>query len=81
MSGLDYWRAVLSQKERDANLLVVAAVQGYSLKHNVSAAKTAELFSRKGLFDIIRSSYEVLHTQSLEESASFAEDVLARMGT
>jgi len=70
---------VPSQKERDANLLVVAAVQGYSLKHGIPASKTAELFFRKGLFDIIRSNYEVLHTQSLDTSASFAEDVLVHL--
>ena len=68
-----------SKRERDANLLVVAAVQGYSLKHGIPASETAVLFSHKGLFDIIRANYEVLHTQSLEESASFAEDILARM--
>ena len=70
---------MIDQKERDANLLVVAAVEGYSMRHGIPASKTAELFNRKGLFDIIRSNYEVLHTQSLDESVVFVEDVLARM--
>jgi len=31
--------------ERDANLLVVAAVEGYSMKHGISAAQTVEIFN------------------------------------
>lgn len=72
---------MLDQKERDMNLLVVAAVEGYSMKNGIPASKTAEIFRRKGVFDIIRANYEILHTQSLEESAAFAGDVLARMDT
>ena len=32
----------------------------------------------KNLLDLLRSQYEVLHTQDLNESVSFVEDVLAR---
>jgi uncharacterized protein YhbP (UPF0306 family) len=66
------------QKLRDENLLVVAAVEGYSIKHGISAKETLTIFDQKNLIDIIRSHYETLHTQSLSESAAFAEDVLGR---
>jgi len=71
---------VFSQKERDANLLVVVAVEGYSMKHGIPASEVAQLFCKHGLFDAIRSNFEILHTQSLEESAAFADDILARIG-
>jgi hypothetical protein len=70
---------MFSQRERDENLLVVAAVQSYSLKHDIPACETVALFQSKGIIDLIRSNYDVLHTQSLSESASFAEDVLKRI--
>ena len=65
-------------KSRDENLLVVAAVEGYSLKHGISAKETISLFAQKDLMKIIRSNYGTLHTQSLSESVAFVEDVLAR---
>jgi uncharacterized protein YhbP (UPF0306 family) len=66
------------QKLRDENLLVVAAVEGYSLKHGIPAKETLAIFDQKNLIDIIRSNYETLHTQGLSESAAFAEDVLTQ---
>jgi hypothetical protein len=69
-----------AEKTRDENLLVVAAVEGYSRRHHIPTSETIELFSSKGLLQLIRENYPVLHTQSLDESADFAEDVLARVG-
>jgi hypothetical protein len=63
-------------RKRDENLMIVAAVEGYSFKHNIAAKDTFDLFGRYGVFDMIRSQYDTLHTQSLDESVSFAEDVL-----
>ena len=65
---------------RDENLLVVAAVEGYSRRHRVPARETIEMFLRVGLLQRIRDNYPVLHTQSLDESVEFVEDVLARTG-
>jgi hypothetical protein len=71
---------LFNQRDRDENLLVVAAVEGYALKHNVSARDALELFDKHGLLAIIRAHYGALHTQALDESAAFAEDVLGRLG-
>jgi len=64
----------------DENLLVVAAVEGFSRRHHIPARETIESFSRKGILQLIRENYPVLHTQGLEECVDFAEDVLIRMG-
>jgi len=67
-------------RTHDENLLVVAAVEGYSRRHDVPAQKTMDLFSRKGLLRTIRENYPVLHTLDLGESVDFAEDVLKLQG-
>jgi hypothetical protein len=68
----------MDEKTRDENLLVVAAVEGYSRRHRQPARETIKTFARRGLLRLIRDNYPVLHTQSLDESVDFAEDVLAR---
>jgi hypothetical protein len=70
----------MSQREMDTNLMVVAAVEGYSLNHRIPCAEVIDRFNRHGLIQLIRSHYEALHTQSLDESVRFAEDVMARHG-
>jgi hypothetical protein len=57
-------------------MMVVAAVEGYSIKQGLSPAFVFGLFKEKDVFSAIRGSYEALHTQSLDESVTFAEDVL-----
>ena len=68
------------QVERDKNLLVVTALDGYARNHQMSTADAARLFQRHGIFSLIRSQYEALHMLALEESIQFAEDVLSRRG-
>jgi hypothetical protein len=68
------------ERTRDENLLVVAAVEGYSRRHGTPARDTIDLFSRNGILRLIRDSYAALHTQSLDESVEFAEDALGRAG-
>jgi hypothetical protein len=68
----------MTQKEIDQNLMVVAAVEGYAQKHQIDAAESFGLFKKHGILNMIRSCYEMLHTQSLDESVAFAEDILAR---
>lgn len=65
------------QRERDENLMVVAAVEGYSLKTGLAPVEAFDIFKRNGVFAKIRESYDALHTQSLNESVEFAADILA----
>ena len=66
-------------RKRDENLMVVAAVEGYSFEHGMSEIEAFDLLSRHNVFNLIRSQYDTLHTQSLDESVSFAEDILSRV--
>ena len=68
----------MTQKEIDQNLIVVAAVEGYSGKYKMPVQLVFALFKKYNILELLRSQYEVLHTQSLDESISFAEDILSR---
>ena len=63
--------------ERDKNLMLVYAVEGYSQRHNLSEKDVISLFKKHGINQLIRKNYNALHTQDLDECISFAEDVLA----
>ena len=65
-------------KKRDENLMIVTTVEGYSFEHGMNEKEVFDLFSRHNVFNLLRSQYDTLHTQSLDESVSFAEDVLSR---
>ena len=64
------------QTERDKNLMVVAATEGYAGRHGMPEADAFALLSNYGVTDAIRRHYNTLHTQSLDESVYFAEDML-----
>ncbi|MDR0289580.1 MAG: DUF3791 domain-containing protein [Treponema sp.] len=63
--------------ERDQNLMLVYAVEGYSQRHNLPEKEVIALFRKYEINHLIRKNYNALHTQDLDESISFAEDVLA----
>jgi len=67
-----------NQRLRDENLMIVVAVEEYSHKYKLTPQDALSLFMQNGIHNLIRKNYEALHTQSLEESFYFAEDVLAR---
>jgi len=66
------------QQQRDANLMLVAAVEQYARKYSMSTAASFSLFQRYGVNTLIRKHYGALHTQPLDESFYFAEDILKR---
>ncbi|MDR2608040.1 MAG: DUF3791 domain-containing protein [Treponema sp.] len=68
----------MTHKERDQNLMIVTAVEGYSQRHNMAPADVLKLFLQHNITGLIRSQYNTLHTQSLDESIFFAEDILKR---
>lgn len=67
-----------NRNDRDANLIVVTALDGYAYNHRISTSDAAKIFKKNDMFTLIRSQYDVLHTLSLDESIQFAEDVLRR---
>lgn len=64
--------------EKDQNLLIIEAIEGFAFNHNISSRNAFEIFEKYDLIKLIRSQYDVLHTQSLEESIEFIEDVVRR---
>ena len=64
--------------ENDKNLLVIEAIEGFAFNHNISSSESLEIFNKYDLIKLIRSQYDVLHTQSLEESIEFIEAVVRR---
>ena len=66
------------QTEMDKNLLVVTAIQGYAANHHISESATYEKFAQHDMISLIREQYDALHTQDLEETVAFAEDVMKR---
>ena len=68
----------MNDTQHDKNLLVVAAVEEYARRHQISAHETLGIFLKYGITDSIRDCYETLHTQDIYESVSFAEDILKR---
>ena len=68
----------MTQIERDENLMLVAAVEEYSYKYNLTPQDTLTLFIQNNINTLIRKNYDALHTQNLDESFYFAEDILVR---
>jgi hypothetical protein len=63
-------------QQRDENLMLVSAVELYADKYNMPTVVALNLFEKHGVNTLIRHHYNALHTQSLDESFYFAEDVL-----
>lgn len=60
-------------------MMIVAAVDGYAHMHGISASEAFDILRKYDVFTLIRKHYEVLHTQSLDECAEFADDVVTRL--
>ena len=67
----------MTEIERDQNLMLVYAVEGYSQRHNIPEKDVVLLFRENKINDLIRKNYNALHTQDMDESISFAEDILS----
>jgi hypothetical protein len=68
-----------TQQQRDENLMLVAAIEQYAQKHRIPTADSFAIFKQYGVNTLIRKHYNTLHTQPLEESFYFAEDVINRI--
>ena len=64
---------------RDENLMLVAAVERYAQKHRIPTADSFEIFRKYDINTLIRKHYNALHTQPLDESFYFADDIINRI--
>ena len=79
IDNLGLEEVAIMSRMRDENLMIVTAVEGYSFEHGTNEKDVFDLFRRHNIFSLLRSQYDTLHTQSLDESVSFAEDVLSKV--
>jgi hypothetical protein len=63
--------------EHDKNLMLVYAVEGYSPRHNLPEKDVIALLRKHGINSLIRNNYNALHTQDLDETIYFNEDILS----
>lgn len=68
----------MEDSENDKNLMVVEAIEGYAWNHKMKSWEVVLLFRSNGILELLRTQYKLLHTQSLEESIYFVEDILRR---
>ncbi|MDR1356559.1 MAG: DUF3791 domain-containing protein [Tannerellaceae bacterium] len=68
----------MTKRQKDENLLIVIAVEQYAGKYDIPTAQAFALFRENGINALIRKHYNALHTQPLDESFNFADDVLKR---
>ena len=66
------------QRQRDENLMLVAAVEQHAQRYGIPTVASFALFRQHGINTLIRQHYNALHTQPLEEVFHFAEDILKR---
>lgn len=69
---------IYKDEPKDENLGMVVAVEGYAQRHGMSEKDVFELMKKYEVNKGLRSAWTVLHTQALEESIDFVEDVLKR---
>jgi hypothetical protein len=65
-------------EKHNQNLMLVYAVEGYAMRHELTEKETFEIFQKHRIAESIRKFYGVLHTQDLDENVYFAEDVLEK---
>ena len=80
---LRYFKNILSKmkngrQQRDENLMLVAAVEQYAQKYAIPTAVSFAIFQQNDINMLIRQHFNALHTQHLDESFYFAEDILKR---
>jgi hypothetical protein len=68
----------MTQTQQIENMLIVTAVEGYAYRHNLKPMDAWDIFAKYNVNKDIRDCYDTLHTQSLDETVYFAEDILKR---
>lgn len=70
-----------NKREKESDLIVIASAEEFAYKHEMKVNEVLHLFQEKGIFELLRSQYEVFHTLDLSEGAEFVESYLRRRAT
>jgi hypothetical protein len=68
----------MDNSNRELNLMLVYATEGYAKRHNISEKEAFNIFKQYGINNYFHKYYGVLHTQDFDEDIFFAEDLIAR---
>jgi hypothetical protein len=68
----------MNEPNRELNLMLVYATEGYAKRHNISEYEAFNIFRQYGINNYFHKYYGVLHTQDFDEDVFFAEDIIAR---
>jgi hypothetical protein len=68
----------MNSTQRDQNLLLVYAVEGYAARHGIPEKEALNLFRQYRVIEYFRKYYGVLHTQDFDEDVFLAEDLIER---
>ena len=66
------------KQKHESDLIFVITTENYATRHRMSILNVLKLFSKKNIYNLLRSQYEVLHTLDFDESLEFVEDYLCK---
>ncbi|MDR0537451.1 MAG: DUF3791 domain-containing protein [Tannerellaceae bacterium] len=66
----------MTEQQKDENLMIIVAAEQYAMKYGISTSEAFELLRENEIHTLIRKHYNALHTQPLDESLYFADNVL-----
>ncbi len=66
------------KQKQESDLIFVVTTENYAARHKMSISNVLNLFSKKNIYNLLRSQYEVLHTLDFNESLEFVEDYLCK---
>ncbi len=66
------------KQKQESDLIFVITTENYATRHKMSILNVLKLFSKKNIYNLLRSQFEVLHTLDFNESLEFVEDYLSK---
>ena len=66
------------KQKQESDLIFVITTENYATRHKMNILNVLKLFSKKNIYNLLRSQYEVLHTLDFNESLEFVEDYLSK---
>ena len=66
------------KQKQESDLIFVITTENYATRHKMNILNVLKRFSKKNIYNLLRSQYEVLHTLDFNESLEFVEDYLSK---
>ena len=69
---------MISNRERDMNLMVVAAIEGYAYRHGITTGETYWTFRIHNVINMIRMNYMELYNLDTDQYIDYCDEILRR---